>query len=140
MLKASDGIFTSETVLNLKSLTGDVTQITGQLVTQPNNKNDANINLATATIESVVGFVVGANQIYRLTLTDNTLAGNFIAGQTVTITGQDDSTITGVVDSIITGVTTTNDGNYYTQEDALASSGGSGSSALLILKRQVKVV
>lgn len=129
MLKASDGIFTSETVLNLKSLTGDVTQITGQLVTQPNNKNDANINLATATIESVVGFVVGANQIYRLTLTDNTLAGNFIAGQTVTITGQDDSTITGVVDSIITGVTTTNDGNYYTQEDALASSGGSGSSA-----------
>ena len=31
MLKASDGIFTSETVLNLKSLTGDVTQITQQL-------------------------------------------------------------------------------------------------------------
>ena len=129
MLKASDGIFTSETVLNLKSLAGDVTQITGQLVSQPNNPNDANINLATATIESVVGFVVGTNQIYRLTLTDNTLAGNFIAGQTVTITGQDGSTITGVVDSIVTGVQTTNDGNYYTQEDALASSGGSGSSA-----------
>jgi hypothetical protein len=121
MLRVSDGKFTSDTIVNIKSITGDTTnisQIVGKQITQANNTADNTINLATGLIENFIAFAVGANTIYQLTLTENSVTGVFVAGQLVTVP-TDSGTITGVIDNIITGVDIPKGGAYYITGDPL---------------------
>ena len=124
MLRVSDGKFTSDTIINIKSISGDITnisQIVGKQITQANNPSDININLSTGLIENFIAFAVGANTVYQLTLTQNSLSGAFVAGQTVTIP-TDSGTVTGIIDNIITGVDIPTAGAYYITGDPLVTS------------------
>ena len=71
MLRISDGKFTSDTIINIKSISGDTTntsQIVGKQITQANNPNDININLTAGLIENFIAFADGSNTVYQLTL------------------------------------------------------------------------
>ena len=120
MLRVSDGQFTSDIILNLIDVTGPVSDIVGASVIQPNNPADGSINLASGGIENFISFAVADKTVYQLTLTENSVNGVFIAGQTVNISTPS-GTVTGVIDQIITGVNIENDGNYFTAGDALVS-------------------
>lgn len=120
MLRISDGNFNSETVLNLINVTGPVTSIVGESVNQANNPTDADINAASGLIENFVSFSVGANTVYQLTLTENSVNGTFIANQQVTITTPA-GVVTGTIDEIITDVDITVGGAYYKSGDPLAT-------------------
>ena len=119
MLRVSDGQFTSDIILNLIDVTGPVSEIVGASVIQPNNPADGSINLASGGIENFISFAVADKTVYQLTLTENSVNGVFIAGQTVNISTS--GTVTGVIDWIITDVNIENDGNYFTAGDALVS-------------------
>ena len=85
MLRVSDGQFTSDIILNLIDVTGPVSEIVGASVIQPNNPADGSINLASGGIENFISFAVADKTVYQLTLTENSVNGVFIAGQTVNI-------------------------------------------------------
>lgn len=123
MLRVSDGKFSSDTIMNIKSATGDVaniSQIVGKQVTQANQPLQPDINLATGLIENFIGLTVGDNVVYELVLTDNSVSGTFVAGQTVTIP-TDTGLVSGVVDNIITSVSIPKAGAYYTTGDPLVT-------------------
>lgn len=117
MLRVSDGKFTSDTILNLIDVEGPVVDIVGQQVTQANVVTEPDINLATAQIESFIAFTV-VGTVYQLTLTQNSVAGTFVAGQRVTIETPN-GTVYGTIDEIITGIDIANDGRYYNTGDPL---------------------
>ena len=120
MLRVSAGQFTSDTIMNIKGVTGPVTEILGKQVIQANQPLQPDINRATALIENFIGFAIADEFIYQMTLTENSVAGNFVAGQTVTIQG-DTGEITGVVDEIITGIDIPFRGAYYDSGDPLVT-------------------
>ena len=97
MLRVSDGQFTSDIILNLIDVTGPVSEIVGASVIQPNNPADGSINLASGGIENFISFAVADKTVYQLTLTENSVNGVFIAGQTVNI-----STPSGTVTVLLT--------------------------------------
>ena len=86
MLRVSDGDFTSDTIINIKDFTGDISnidQIVGKQVTQANVALQPDINLATGLIENFIAFQQGASTVYQLTLTQNSVSGTFVAGQII---------------------------------------------------------
>lgn len=120
MLRVSAGQFTSDTIMNIKQVTGPAGEMVGKQVVQANQPLQPDINRATGLIENFVGFAVGDEFIYQMTLTDNSVSGTFVAGQIVTIVG-DTGTITGVIDEIITGVNIAVGGTYYKGGDPLVT-------------------
>lgn len=120
MLRVSDGKFTSDTILNIKQVTGPASEMVGKQVVQANQPLQPDINRATALIENFIAFGVGDEFVYQMTLTNNSVSGTFVAGQPITITG-DTGTITGIIDEIITGVDIPNGGTYYDAGDPLVT-------------------
>lgn len=120
MLRVSAGQFTSDTIMNIKQTTGPVTEMVGKQVVQANQPLQPDINRATALIENFIGFAVADEFIYQMTLTDNSVSGTFVPGQTITIQGDTD-VITGVIDEIITGVSIPTAGTYYDSGDPLVT-------------------
>ena len=120
MLRVSAGQFTSDIIMNIKRTTGPVTEMVGKQVVQANQPLQPNINRATALIENFIGFTVGDEFVYQLTLTQNSVSGIFVEGQTITIQG-DSGEVTGVVDEIITGVDIPVRGAYYDSGDPLVT-------------------
>lgn len=120
MLRVSAGQFTSDTIMNIKQTSGPVIEMVGKQVVQANQPLQPDINRATALIENFIGFAVADEFVYQMTLTDNSVSGIFIEGQTVTIQG-DTGEITGVIDEIITGVDIPFRGAYYDSGDPLVT-------------------
>jgi hypothetical protein len=120
MLRVSAGQFSSDTIMNIKQVSGPVEEIVGKQVVQANQPLQPDINRATALIENFIGFQVADEFIYQITLTDNSVAGTFVAEQQVTIVG-DTGDITGIIDEIITGVGVTVGGTYYDSGDPLVT-------------------
>jgi hypothetical protein len=121
MLRVSDGQFSTDTIINLKQVTGPTADTIGNQIVQENNPFDPDINRATALVENVLSFAVANEFIHQFTLTDNTQIGTFVAGQTVTISTSE-GLVTGVVDEIITGYEVAFPGAYYTSGDTLITS------------------
>ena len=121
MLRVSAGQFTSDIIMNIKSVTGPTSEMVGKQVIQANQPLQSDINRATALIENFIAFTVGDDFVYQMTLTENSVSGTFVAGQQITIAG-DTGTITGIIDEIITDVGTPNGGGtYYTGGDPLVT-------------------
>jgi len=120
MLRVSAGQFTSDTIMNIKSVTGPAVEAVGKQVIQANQPLQPDINRATALIENFIAFSVGEEFVYQMTLTDNSVSGVFVAGQVVTIQG-DTGLISGIVDEIITDVDVAVGGAYYTSGDPLVT-------------------
>lgn len=120
MLRVSDGNYSTDIIINLKEVTGPVADSIGGSIVQENNRDDPNINRATALIENFVSFAVANETIHQFTITENTRIGEFIAGQTVTI-ATESGDVTGVVDEIITGYNVAFGGAYYNSSDSLTT-------------------
>ena len=120
MLRVSAGQFTSDTILNIKQVTGPAGEMVGKQVVQANQPLQPDINRATALIENFIAFAVGDEFVYQMTLTNNSVSGTFVAGQTITIQG-DSGEITGVIDEIIVGVNIANSGVYYSSGNPLVT-------------------
>lgn len=120
MLRVSDGQFSTDIILNIKNVTGPISEIVGASVIQANNPSQSTINLASGGIENFLGLQVGTETVYELALTQNSVNGTFVAGQPVTISTPS-GTVTGIIDEIITDVSVTTAGAYFTAGDALVT-------------------
>lgn len=132
MLRVSDGKWAIDEILGVKNLVGDSSKLIGLQVVQADNPTDPNINLATAIVENVISFQVGATTITQLYLTKRSIVGTFLAGQTITaIVPETNATISMTVDSIINNATVVEGGNYHSVGETPILSGGGGTDAIL---------
>lgn len=123
MLRVSDGQFTSDIIINIKDFTGDILnidEIVGKQLLQKNVPLQPDINQATGLIENFIAFQSGTSTIYQLTLTQNSVAGTFVAGQIISVP-TDTGLVEGEVDNIITGIAIPTSGAYYNTGDPLVT-------------------
>ena len=92
------------------------------------------ISQATALVDVVTAYTIGGETVYELILSESSLVGTFVTGQTVTATANDDpdSTLYGKLASIITGYNAdaSTSSQYYEINDPItvtADNGADGS-------------
>ena len=128
MLRVSDGKWTTNKILRTiqgVNLTGDTTLLIGRSITGQTSG-------ATALVEAVSKFQIGANEVTEFTLNEDTIVGSFVTGEEIRGTSSDTAaefikvTTTGIPGTI----TVTNDGIYSNTGDNVTITGG-GEGALL---------
>ena len=85
MLRISDGKWTTNKILRAIATVGDTTQLIGRTITGQTSG-------ATAFVEAVSKFQIGANEITEFTLSEDTITGTFTTGEEVRGTSSDDAT------------------------------------------------
>ena len=127
MMKVSDGTWNTQTVIRVLSSQGETLSLVGRQI-------KGRTSLATAIVENVEKFYVGASEVSEITLNKDTLVGTFAVDEIIEGTESDQSdyyilaTITG-----IPGVKTiTNDGGLYTTDDIIKITGGGQQAAMQI--------
>src|SRR5210317_814354 len=122
MLRVSDGKWTTNKVLRTIqgiNLTGDTSLLIGRSITGQTSG-------ATALVEAVSKFQIGANEVTEFTLNDDTIVGTFITGEE--IRGTESDTASTFIKAQTTGipgtVTVTNDGIYSNENDTVTVTGG----------------
>ncbi len=125
LLKPSDGKFTTNKILRTVNPIGEPTDLIGRSI-------QGATSLATATVENVFKFQIGADSVSEFILNGDTIVGTFQIGEI--IQGQKETTDDVFIKSTITGVlsteTITNDGALYTNTDSVSVTGG-GTGALI---------
>ena len=127
MIRVSDGKFDTKKVLRCIEVgTSDTTRIIGQTITQANVAGNASINEATAIVENVFKFGIAGNTIVEIILNEDSIVGDFVVGQNITGTANDDEDvlITATLSGIITSKSITNDGNGFSNGDVVTITGG----------------
>ena len=125
MLRVSDGQFDTKKILRAIGTTGETSDLIGRTITGQTSG-------ATAIIENVFKFQIGANEVTEFILNNDTVTGTFVTGEEIRGTASDESdtfikaTVTGIPDI----VTITNDGGLLNTNDAIVLSGG-GTNAIL---------
>jgi len=121
-LRVSDGKWTTNKVLRTiqgVNLTGDTSLLIGRTITGQTSK-------ATALVEAVSKFQIGANEVTEFTLNEKTIVGTFVTGEE--IRGTESDTASSFIKVTSTGipgtVTITNDGIYSNENDNVAIVGG----------------
>ena len=122
MLRVSDGKWTTNKVLRTiqgTNIAGDTSLLIGRTITGQTSK-------ATALVEAVSKFQIGANEVTEFTLNEATIVGSFITGEE--IRGTESDTASSFIKVTSTGipgtVTITNDGIYSNENDNVAITGG----------------
>src|SRR5210317_1283254 len=126
MLRVSDGKWTTNKVLRTIqgiNLTGDTSLLIGRSITGQTSG-------ATALVEAVSKFQIGANEVTEFTLNEDTIVGTFVTGEE--IRGTESDTASSFIKAQTTGipgtVTVTNDGIYSNENDnVIVTGGGTGS-------------
>ena len=122
MLRVSDGKWTTNKVLRTiqgVNIAGDTSLLIGRTITGQTSK-------ATALVEAVSKFQIGANEVTEFTLNEKTIVGTFVTGEE--IRGTESDTASSFIKVTSTGipgtVTITNDGIYSNENDNVAIVGG----------------
>ena len=88
------------------------------------------ISEATALVDVVTAYTIGGETVYELILSESSLVGTFVSGQTVTATANDDpdSTLYAKLASIITGynATASTSSQYYEINDPITVTADNG--------------
>ena len=125
VLRVSDGKWDSKTVLRAIGTSGDTADLVGRIITGQTSN-------ATATIENVVKFQIGANLVSEFILNSDTVQGTFAVGEEIRGTESDTADI--FVKATITGIpsvtTLTNDGHLYSLNEDVTITGG-GQAAIV---------
>ena len=123
MLRVSDGTWNVQnfircTQTSLQSV-NDPIFLTGQTITQANDPADADVNEATAIVESVLKFQEGSTQIIEIVLNTETTTGTFVNGAEVTgISNVDEDITIGVtVSRALATAVVSNNGSTLTVGD-----------------------
>ncbi len=130
MLRVSDGKWSTQLIMRCTDAIGDTFKLVGRTLTQNNVADDNDINTATAVIENVFKFQIGATEITEFVLNRESIVGTFVVGQSVISTENDDDTL--VIKATISGIpdlfSITNDGALYSSGDlvTLTDTGGTG--------------
>ncbi len=126
MLRVSDGQFDTKKILRAIGTVGDTSDLIGRTITGQTSG-------ATAIVENVFKFQIGANEVSEFILNEDTISGGpFVTSEEIRGTANDESdtfikaTVTGIPDI----VSITNDGSLLTSTDNITLSGG-GQSAII---------
>ena len=125
MLRVSDGQFDTNKVLRAIATIGDTSDLIGRTITGQTSG-------ATAIIENVFKFQIGANTVTEFILNNDTISGTFVTSEEVRGTSSDTSdtfikaTVTGIPDII----SVTNDGGLLSADQVVTLTGG-GTSAIV---------
>jgi len=125
MLRVSDGQFDTKKVLRAIGTVGDTADLIGRTITGQTSS-------ATAIIENVFKFQIGANTVTEFILNQDSISGTFVTSEEIRGTATDDSdtfikaTVTGIPDI----VSITNDGGLLSPNDAITINAG-GTSAII---------
>jgi len=125
MLRISDGKWTTNKILRAISTVGEPNDLIGRTITGQTSE-------ASAIVEAVSKFQIGADEIVEFTLNDDSISGTFVTDEELRGTATDDaatfikSTVTGIPDVI----SITNDGSLNNVNDTVSIT-GAGSGAVL---------
>ena len=119
MLRVSDGKWDTQKILRIIGNVGETSNLIGRTI-------EGETSGATAIVEDVFKFQIGANEVTECILNEDTRSGTFTVGETVrgTQTDEDFVYIKGIVTGIPSLPTLTNDGSLYTQGDVTTVNGG----------------
>ena len=125
MLRVSDGQFDTKKVLRAIGTVGETSDLIGRTITGQTSG-------ATAIIENVFKFQIGANEVTEFILNQENISGTFVTSEEVRGTSTDTSdtfikaTVTGIPDI----VSITNDGGLLSSSDSITLTGG-GTGAII---------
>ena len=119
MLRISDGKWTTNKILRAIATVGDTTQLIGRTITGQTSG-------ATAFVEAVSKFQIGANEITEFTLAEDTITGTFTTGEEVRGTSSNNATsfIKATTSGIPGILSITNDGILSAENDNVIVTGG----------------
>ena len=123
LLKPSIGQFNEKTILRCLQTSGNLLNTIGQTITMVSGTNTA-----SAVVENVTAFSIGATFVYELELNAETVEGTFIHGATLTAVDNTDNTkvAKGTVNTILDKINISNDGALYNSDDLLTITGSGG--------------
>ena len=127
LLKPSIGQFNEKNILRVLQTSGNLLNSIGQTITMISGTD-----IASALVENVTAFSIGATFVYELELNAETISGTFLHGATVTAIDNTDNTLVakGTVNTIIDKLSVVNDGALYNIDDLVTiSHTGDGTSA-----------
>ena len=125
MLRVSDGQWDTKKVLRAIGTVSDTSDLIGRTITGQTSS-------ATAIVENVFKFQIGANEVSEFILNEDTITGTFSTSEEIrgTETDEADTFIKATVTGIPDIVTITNDGGLLTSAQAITLTGG-GASAII---------
>src|SRR5210317_1424704 len=125
LLKASDGKWNTNKILRVLATKGDTTDLVGRTITGQTSE-------ATAIIENVFKFQIGANEVTEFILNEDTITGTFQTSEVIrgTATDDDDIFIKATVTGLPSVVTISNDGSLCNETDSVSITGG-GQGAII---------
>ena len=125
MLRVSDGQFDTKKVLRAIATVGDTSDLIGRTITGLTSS-------ATAIIENVFKFQIGANEVTEFILNQESISGTFVTSEEVrgTSTDTSDSFIKATVTGIPDIVSITNNGGLLSPDDAITLT-GAGTGAII---------
>jgi len=128
MLRASDGKFTTNLILRLINVNGEISGLIGRSIRGKTSN-------ATVIVESEISYVIDSIKVSELILNKETLLGNFVIGETIEATSSDtdDNFITGVITGVPTTKNITVDGAIHTVNEPVNYIGG-GSGSIIQVK------
>jgi hypothetical protein len=119
ILRASDGKWDTKKILRVIGTVGDTSDLIGRTI-------EGETSEATAVVENVFKFQIGANEVSELILNEDTILGTFSISEVVrgTATDDDDIFIKATITGIPSVLTITNDGTLYNEADSITVTGG----------------
>ncbi len=127
MLKVSDGKWSSTKILRVLSSQGETLSLVGRSI-------KGRTSNATAIVENVSKFYIGASEVSEITLNDDTIVGTFQVDEIIEGTENDQSDY--YILATVTGVpgekTITNGGALYSTDDIVKVTGGGEQAAFNI--------
>ena len=132
MLRVSGGKWSSQNFIRctqtVPQALNDPVVLVGQTITQANDPNDDDANLATAIVETVTKFKEGTVEIIEVEINPETTVGTFVTGQIISGTSNinDEVTVKMTTSQALSGTLITNDGSTLTVGDEATLSGGGG--------------
>ena len=128
MLRVSDGKWTTNKILRAIAFSGsDTSLLVGRTITGQTSG-------ATAVIEAVSKFQIGANEITEFTIGSDSIQGTFVTGEEVRGTQSDDASvfIKATTSGIPGTISITNDGFLSAENDSVPITGGGNGSIIQV--------
>src|SRR6056300_982410 len=122
MLRVSDGKWDTKKILRANGSIGNTSNLIGRSI-------QGETSDATAIVENVLKFQIGANEVTEFILNEDTITGSFQTSEVIrgTATDDDDIFIKATVTALPSVVTISNGGSLYNTGDAVnITSGGQG--------------
>src|SRR6056300_107013 len=119
VLRVSDGKWDTKKILRVVATTGDTANLIGRTI-------EGETSEATAIVENVFKFQIGANEVSELILNEDTIIGTFSTSEVIrgTATDDDDVFIKATITGLPSVVSISNDGTLYSQTDIITVTGG----------------